>query len=245
MAAVSDASTSGLLNLEKELVCFICTEVLYQPLCLIDCLHSFCGSCLKEWFSYQYKKAAQSRSSQTSNPYTCPTCRATVKDARHNATINTLLEMFLAANPDRAKPAEEKEEIAKVYKPGQDILKKLDESRRHDRRSRRAEEAAEQAERWQIEQARERSLRELRGRGSDHESAGLAAPDAGRESGRSRSRESRDRDARRERRREQDRQDRRRRTEATEASHAGGSDGGLTESYATTSSSRLSPPTIS
>ncbi len=245
MAAVTEASIPG-LNLEKELVCFICTEVLYQPLCLIDCLHSFCGSCLKEWFSYQYKKAAQSRSSQISNPYTCPTCRATVKDARHNATINTLLEMFLAANPDRGKSAEEKEEIANAYKPGEDILKKLDASRRHgDRRSRRAEEAAEQAERWQIEQARERSLREMRGRGSDQESAGLAAPDTSREDGRSRSRESRDRDARRERRREQDRQDRRRRTEATEAIHAGGSNGGLTENHANASSSRLSPPTTS
>ena len=197
MAVVTEASIPG-LNLEKELECGICTEVLYQPLCLIDCLHSFCGSCLKVWFSSQYKKAAQSRSSQISNPYTCPACRAMVKDARHNATINTLLEMFLAANPDRGKAAEEKEDIRKAYKPGEDILKKLDASRRHgDRRSRRTEEAAEQAERWQLEQARERSLRDMRGQGSEQESVRLAAPGTGRESGRSRSREPRDRDARR------------------------------------------------
>ena len=56
MATTSAIPTTGLLNLEKELVCFICTEVLYQPLTLIDCLHTFCGSCLKEWFSHQYRK---------------------------------------------------------------------------------------------------------------------------------------------------------------------------------------------
>src|ERR1700745_2092570 len=107
MATASATSNSGLLNLEKELVCFICTEVLYQPLTLIDCLHTFCGSCLKEWVSHQYRKAAHAHTPPT-NPYTCPTCRATVKDVQHNAMINTLLEMFLAANPGKDRSAEEK-----------------------------------------------------------------------------------------------------------------------------------------
>lgn len=245
MAISNEVATSGLLNLEKELVCFICTEILYQPLTLLDCLHTFCGSCLKEWFSYQHKKAAKSRSVQTSNPYTCPTCRATVKDARHNATVSTLLDMFLSANPDRGKPADEKAELAKVYKPGEDILPKVDPPRRHDRRSRRAEEAAEEADRRQLEEARERSLRELRGRGPEHHNASLTAPGAGSESGRSRSRESRDRDARRERRREQERLERRRRAEAAEASHARGSSGNLTEDHATTNTATLSLPTTS
>jgi hypothetical protein len=219
MATANAASNSGLLNLEKELVCFICTEVLYQPLTLIDCLHTFCGSCLKEWFGYQYKKAAQSRSSQPPNPYTCPTCRATVKDARHNATVSTLLDMFLSANPARARSAQEKEDMAKVYKPGEDILPKLEASRRHDRRARRAEEAAEETERRMIEEARERSLREMRGRGPEHRSGGLTTSNTRSGGRRSTSRDSRDREARRERRRDQDRQERRRRTETAEAAH--------------------------
>src|SRR2546421_701248 len=144
MATANNPATPGLLNLEKELLCFICTDVLYQPLTLINCLHTFCGSCLKEWFSHQYKKASHSRSSQTSNPYTCPTCRANVEDARHNATVSTLLDMFLSANPQRARSAQEKEDMAKAYTPGEDILPKLEASRRHDRRARRAEEAAEE-----------------------------------------------------------------------------------------------------
>ena len=224
------ASTSGLLNLEKELVCFICTEVLYQPLTLLDCLHTSCGSCLKEWFSYQYKKASNSRSSQTSNAYTCPICRANVRDARHNATVSRLLDMFLLANPEKARSTQEKEDMAKAYKPGEDILPKLEASRRHDRRARQTEEAAEETKRRMIEEARERSLREMRGWGQKHHSDGLTTPDTRHGSGRSRSRDSRDRDAERERRREQERQERTRRAEAGEAAQA--REGGMTSTEA-------------
>ena len=245
MATASAAPSSGLLNLEKELVCFICTEVLYQPLTLIDCLHTFCGSCLKEWFSYQHKKASSSRSSQTSKLYTCPTCRANVKDARHNATVSTLLDMFLSANPDRARSAGEKEDMAKAYRPGEDILPKLDVSRRHDRRSRRAEEAAEEADRRMVEEARERSLRDMRGRVSEHNSGSLTTPDTRHESGRSNSRDSRDREVRRERRRDHERQERSRRAEAAEAAYAREGSEPSTESVWTSGPSNLSPPSTS
>jgi hypothetical protein len=227
-------------------VCLICTEVLYQPLTLIDCLHTFCGSCLKEWFGYQYKKAAQSRSSRIPNPYTCPICRTNVKDARHNATVSTLLDMFLSANPDRARSAQEKEDMAKVYKPGEDILPKIETSRRHDRRARRAEEAADETERLMIEEARERSMREMRGRGEpEHSSGGLTTSNTRPEGGRSTSRDSRDREARRERRRDQDRQERRRRTETADAAHSRASGGASAEVRPSNRTPSLSPPPTS
>lgn len=128
MAGASGLSPPGLLNLEKELVCFICTEVLYQPLTLIDCLHTFCGSCLKEWFSHQYRKATSGRASSSSssaNPYTCPTCRAIVKDARHNATVTTLLDMFLAANPARGRSLEEKRKWRVCTRPAKIYSQRL------------------------------------------------------------------------------------------------------------------------
>ncbi|RMZ91511.1 hypothetical protein DV736_g1244, partial [Chaetothyriales sp. CBS 134916] len=123
MAATVEAPATGLLNLEKDLICFICTEVLHRPLTLIDCLHTFCGSCLKEWFSHQHQKASRSHHPPT-QPYTCPTCRDTVKDARRNAMINTLLESFLMANPGKNRTEEEKLEMDKLYKLGDDIMPK-------------------------------------------------------------------------------------------------------------------------
>ncbi|KAL2819799.1 hypothetical protein BJX63DRAFT_381760 [Aspergillus granulosus] len=116
------ATGPGLGDLEKELTCSICTDLLFQPLTLLDCLHTFCGSCLKEWFHTQGSR----RPSSSSTPrYTCPSCRANVRETRPNATVTTLLDMVLAANPERAKPADERVEIAQRYKHGESVFPPL------------------------------------------------------------------------------------------------------------------------
>lgn len=237
MATSSEASPTGLLSLEKELVCFICTEVLYQPLTLIDCLHTFCGSCLKEWFSHQHRKATHSRSSSSSNPYTCPTCRATVKDARHNATVSMILETMLTANPGRDRTPEEKQEMSQIYKPGDNILPGLQHTKRREHRHRRDGEDVDSAERRMVNEARERSLREIR-RGDGSTQDELTAPTHRQEQSRSREREER-----RERRREQERAERRRRVEAAEASII--RDQTLDEASMTANDRTSSPPSSS
>ncbi|KAJ5452681.1 Zinc finger RING-type [Penicillium cf. griseofulvum] len=111
---MSQVQSSGLADLEKEL---ICTELLYQPLTLLDCLHTFCGSCVKEWFTAQ-----GSRRPRASPRFTCPSCRAEVRDTRPNATVTTLLDMVLAAHPDRARATDEKAEIATRYTHGESVF---------------------------------------------------------------------------------------------------------------------------
>ncbi|KAH0283884.1 hypothetical protein KCU62_g8742, partial [Aureobasidium sp. EXF-3399] len=106
------------LDLEKELSCSICTDVLYRPLTLLDCLHSFCGSCLKEWFAWQ--------ASSKGHVYSCPACRAVVRDTRPNATLSTLLDMFLQAHPDKGKTAQEKLDMDKTYKSGDNVIPPVD-----------------------------------------------------------------------------------------------------------------------
>lgn len=108
----------------------VCFELLYQPLTLLDCLHTFCGSCLQEWFAWQ----------STDNAiYSCPACRAHVRSTKQNATVTTLLDMFLRTRPDLQKSQEERERIAIGYRPGDDILPVMrgsvgeDRRRRHER----------------------------------------------------------------------------------------------------------------
>lgn len=197
MAAIANPAKS-LVNLERELMCSICTEILYQPLTLLDCLHTFCGSCLKEWFVHQHRKASSSRSSSsTSAPYTCPTCRATVKDAQHNAMVNTLLDVFLSDNPKRGRSEEDKAEMRQVYKPGDNILPKVE--RRRERRARREEEELAARERRMVEEARERSLRDVQAPQAPRHDR-LAPPHSER-----RRSSSHEREDRRERRRHRDR----------------------------------------
>lgn len=73
---------------------------------------------MKEWFYTQ----ASRRSSSSAPRYTCPSCRAKVRETRPNATVTTLLEMVLTANPERAKPAAERAEIELRYKHGESVF---------------------------------------------------------------------------------------------------------------------------
>lgn len=111
------SAPSTLVDLERELSCSICTDILYHPLTLLDCLHTFCGSCLKEWFSSQRR-----RTTHQEVVYTCPSCRAHVRDTRPNAQVTTLLDMYLAANPTKNKTEQEKAELDAIYKRGDVVL---------------------------------------------------------------------------------------------------------------------------
>ncbi|KAL9621874.1 MAG: hypothetical protein Q9160_003695 [Pyrenula sp. 1 TL-2023] len=204
----AEQPNGGLLDLEKEL---ICTEILYQPLTLLDCLHTFCGSCLKEWFSWQ-ATSARSSSHPKPNPYTCPSCRASVRGTRPDARVTTLLDMWLKANPGKGRNDSEKAELAEKYKPGDNVVPPLRQEgeREHRRRRRRHGESGEverdssEEDRRQMEEAVARSLRETR----------LSPEDASRGDrarNRSRSRSAESREERHSRRRREDLERRRRR----------------------------------
>ena len=124
---------------------------------LLDCLHTFCGSCLADWFRWQQTAAENAPDPPTpdSKIFTCPSCRAHVRGTRHNATVATLLEMFLAANPDRARPEEEREEARRRYRPGDNVLPRIrvPEKSAEERR-------VEEMERRMLEQARLLSLQQ-------------------------------------------------------------------------------------
>ncbi|KAI2637474.1 hypothetical protein GGS21DRAFT_511728 [Xylaria nigripes] len=146
------------VDLERELNCSICTELLFQPLTLLDCLHTFCGSCLKEWFEWQktYAENSPTPPAPGATIFTCPSCRARVRDTGHNATVTSLLDIFLASNPDKVKSEAEKQELRRKYKPGDNVLPRLHVPERSDE-----ERRADRLERQMIEQAREMSLQDV------------------------------------------------------------------------------------
>ncbi|KAL7272118.1 hypothetical protein RUND412_005088 [Rhizina undulata] len=114
--------------LEKELTCSICTDILFDPLTFLDCLHANCGACAKSWFASQQTHAIAS-SSANLGKFTCPVCRSEVRATKSNPMLLSLLEDFLKYNPDKGRTPEEKREMRNLYKPGDEVLPEPPNSR--------------------------------------------------------------------------------------------------------------------
>ncbi|KAK0654522.1 hypothetical protein QBC41DRAFT_287908 [Cercophora samala] len=182
---MSTSTTPTTISLEAELTCSICTDLLHHPLTLLDCLHTFCAPCLKSWFSFQ-ASSLLSRPGPPPPPdfavYTCPSCRDRVRDTKHDARVATLLEMFERINPtcERIKSEEEKKEMDKGYKRGEDIMPRLGFQDRS-----REEVERDEEERRLLESVQAMSLREATEQGV----AGGRRGDSGERSRRRRERE--------------------------------------------------------
>jgi hypothetical protein len=94
-------------------------NILFQPLTLLDCMHTFCGACLKDWFAHQ------AASARTIHPYTCPSCRDSVRSTKRYPFIMNMLEKHFNKNPDKVRSEEDKQEHLQKYKPGDNVLPKL------------------------------------------------------------------------------------------------------------------------
>ena len=86
--------------------------------------------------------------------YSCPACRAVVRDTRPNATLSTLLDMFLQAHPDKGKTAQEKLDMDKTYKPGDNVIPPVDLGQV-------SEDEDDEEEQQMLAQARELSLNDV------------------------------------------------------------------------------------
>ncbi|KAK4186884.1 E3 ubiquitin-protein ligase [Podospora australis] len=154
----SSTAAAPVVSLETELTCSICTDLLYQPLTLLDCLHTFCGACLKEWFSWQAVRAENAPGPPPPPEkaiFTCPSCREKVRDTRHDARVATLLEMFLALSPGKGKTEEEMREMDEKWKKGDPVMPKLSFANRT-----REQIRVDNMERQLLEEVQELSLRE-------------------------------------------------------------------------------------
>ncbi|KAI1432921.1 hypothetical protein GGR50DRAFT_671446 [Xylaria sp. CBS 124048] len=199
------ATTKAGVDLERELNCSICTELLFQPLTLLDCLHTFCGSCLKDWFEFQKISAESSPTPPAPGAiiFTCPSCRAAVRDTRRNATVTSLLDIFLASNPDKVRPKAEQDELREKYKPDDNVLPRLNIPERS-----AEERRADQLDRQLIDQAREMSLRDAGVETSSRRRREHSRSDGGSRAGPGRDRSRGDQETRHHARREDERRDR-------------------------------------
>jgi len=83
-------------DLELEVTCGICADILHKSVALIPCLHNFCTACYLEW---------RHRSND------CPNCRAQVVTILRNHAIDGVVNTFTKAHPSRKRDPAELEEL--------------------------------------------------------------------------------------------------------------------------------------
>ncbi|EAR84274.2 C3HC4 type (RING finger) zinc finger protein (macronuclear) [Tetrahymena thermophila SB210] len=79
-------------NIENDLNCAICLELMHNPVSIIGCLHNFCGDCLNRFIYYN----------GTINNL-CPTCRQPIADVKQNSIIQSFIEKHLKIYPELKK----------------------------------------------------------------------------------------------------------------------------------------------
>ena len=75
-------------EVEKQLHCGICQDILYKPVAVQPCMHVFCGACFCEWM----KRA-----------HNCPQCRQPVRVVARNHTVANIVDAYLAQHPNKAR----------------------------------------------------------------------------------------------------------------------------------------------
>ncbi|KAF9972825.1 hypothetical protein BGZ73_003992 [Actinomortierella ambigua] len=79
-------------QIEGELECGICHEIMVRPLVLQPCLHSFCRACCKMWLASHRD---------------CPSCRKNVERTGRDFKLKNIIAAFLKKRPELAREEEE------------------------------------------------------------------------------------------------------------------------------------------
>ena len=91
-ASSADSLLRGELGLETELVCAICLELMWKPVTLVECGHSFCCLCMLR---------DTRRRLQVTQVLCCPVCRTEVASAPSgvSVTIENVIRKCMGARP--------------------------------------------------------------------------------------------------------------------------------------------------
>ncbi|XP_013781661.1 E3 ubiquitin-protein ligase CHFR-like [Limulus polyphemus] len=79
-------------GLEEALVCSLCLELLYNPVCLQPCMHCYCSGCYSEWMDVSNE---------------CPQCRCQVERLSRNHLVKNLVEAYITKHPEKKRCEED------------------------------------------------------------------------------------------------------------------------------------------
>mmetsp|Transcript_2466 Transcript_2466/g.9281 ORF Transcript_2466/g.9281 Transcript_2466/m.9281 type:complete len:638 (-) Transcript_2466:5059-6972(-) len=111
-----DVDTSGGASKDddafaEELTCGICSEILYKPISVLPCLHSFCAPCYSQWMD------------ESDN---CPHCRKEVELVRRNHILSNLVDKYLQSHQEKKRSDEELKELDEKNTLTDDKLREME-----------------------------------------------------------------------------------------------------------------------
>ncbi|KAF9078527.1 hypothetical protein BDP27DRAFT_1356380 [Rhodocollybia butyracea] len=75
-----DKHENAMSQIQQNITCQICLDLLYKPFAIAPCGHIACYSCLMSWFSRSTDEQAADQLPVYYRKKTCPHCRATVRE---------------------------------------------------------------------------------------------------------------------------------------------------------------------
>ncbi|KAF9778622.1 hypothetical protein BJ322DRAFT_1091620 [Thelephora terrestris] len=94
-------------DLAQELECGCCAALVYNPVTILPCQHSFCGSCCVLWIK--------------NGGTTCPSCRGLSTSVIPSRALQSMVNVLLRADPSRIRTLSERAQADEVYRSGQSL----------------------------------------------------------------------------------------------------------------------------
>jgi len=79
-------------DMEENLICCICQDILHDCVSVQPCMHCFCGGCYSDWMK---------------RSKLCPQCRKPVQHVAKNHTVNNLVQAYLKMRPEKRRDLED------------------------------------------------------------------------------------------------------------------------------------------
>lgn len=94
-------------DLSQELECGCCAALVYNPVTILPCQHSFCGSCCVLWIK--------------NGGTTCPSCRGLSTSVIPSRILQSMVNVLLRADSSRTRTPSERAQADEIYRPGQSL----------------------------------------------------------------------------------------------------------------------------
>lgn len=114
----------------SEITCSICMGTYTQPTCVMPCLHTFCGPCVRRFVAESLKRSATAAAIGGGGDKSgkvkvrCPDCRGAIAGHSVNHKVQSLIQQVTAANAEYKRDGDDIVELERAAVEAEEAAKK-------------------------------------------------------------------------------------------------------------------------